>query len=49
MKIRMIYSNMQEKNHKLAAEIQSVKSSIDNSNASKDLSYGVDDLDKKLK
>lgn len=48
MKIRLINSNLQENNSKLAAEIKSVRSSIDKS-SSKDLSYGVDDLDKKLK
>ena len=45
----MIYSNMQQKNHKLAAQIQSVKCSIDGNTLSKDLNYGIDDLDKKLK
>lgn len=48
MKIRLINSNMQENNNKLAAEIKSVKSSIDKA-SSKELSSGVDDLDRKLK
>lgn len=39
---------MQENNNKLAAEIKSVKSSIDKA-SSKELSSGVDDLDRKLK